>query len=154
MSGLSLALFVGEFGEPRRDHYLFPWGKPVPCDPTRHATDITWGWDQLRTDTNVSCRLHDLRHTFAARVAENAVSESTMLALMGRMSRSMLERYSHIPMTAKREAVARVTLSQKGEDSEVVPRESPCSRAPGTDSLARKRLKELVSAVGIEPTTY
>ena len=44
-----------------------------------------------------------------------------MLALMGHMSRSMLERYSHIRMTAKRDAVAGVTLSQKGENSEVVP---------------------------------
>ena len=54
--------FVGEFGEPLPGHYLFPWGKPVPSDPTRHATDITWGWDELRKDTKVSCRLHDLRH--------------------------------------------------------------------------------------------
>jgi hypothetical protein len=44
-----------------------------------------------------------------------------MLALMGHMSRSMLERYSHIRMTAKRDAVAGVTLAQKGENSEVVP---------------------------------
>ena len=37
--------FVKEFGEPQPNDYLFPWGKPVPSDPTRHATDITWGWD-------------------------------------------------------------------------------------------------------------
>ena len=86
--------FVGEFGEPLPEHHLFPWGKPVPSDPTRHATDITWGWDELRKDTGVSCRLHDLRHTFATQLAENGVSESTMLALMGHMSRAMLERYS------------------------------------------------------------
>jgi integrase len=115
------AWFLKEFGEPKPDHHLFPWGKPVPSDPTRHATDITWGWDQLRKDTKVSCRLHDLRHTFATRLAENGASESTMLALMGHMSRSMLERYSHIRMTAKRDAVAGVTLSQKGENSDVVP---------------------------------
>jgi site-specific recombinase XerD len=46
------------------------------------------------------------RVTFATRLAENGASESTMLALMGRMSRAMLERYSHIRMAAKREAVA------------------------------------------------
>ena len=73
----------------------------------------------------VSCRLHDLRHTFATRLAENGVPESTMLALMGHMSRAMLERYSHIRMTAKRDAVAGVTLRQKGEDSEVVPVKVP-----------------------------
>ena len=32
-------------------------------------------------------------------VPEDGVSESTMAALMGHMSRSMLERYSHIRMT-------------------------------------------------------
>ena len=113
------------FGEPKAAQHIFPWGKPVPSDPTRHATDITWGWDQLRQDTGVSCRLHDLRHTFATRLAENGVSESTMLALMGHMSRSMLERYSHIRMTAKRDAVAGVTLYQKTDNSQVVPVKVP-----------------------------
>ena len=67
-------------------------------------------------------RLHDLRHTFATRLAENGVPESTMLALMGHMSRAMLERYSHIRMAAKRNAVAGVLLRptpQSGENSEV-----------------------------------
>jgi integrase len=119
------AWFVERFGEPKPNQYLFPWGKPVPSDPTRHATDITWGWDKLRKATGVSCRLHDLRHTFATRLAENGASESTMLALMGQMSRAMLERYSHIRMAAKREAVAGITLRQKGENSEVVPVKVP-----------------------------
>jgi integrase len=117
--------FSKEFGEPKPDQYLFPWGKPRPCDPARHATDITWGWDELRTETEVHCRLHDLRHTFATRLAENGASESTMLALMGHMSRAMLERYSHIRMAAKREAVAGVTLRQKMQNSEVVPVKVP-----------------------------
>lgn len=115
------AWFGERFGEPDANHHLFPWGKPVPSDPSRHATDITWGWDELRKDTGVRCRLHDLRHTFATRLAENGASESTMLALMGHMSRAMLERYSHIRMAAKRDAVSGVTLRQKIENSEVVP---------------------------------
>jgi integrase len=119
------AWFSKEFGEPKPDLHLFPWGKPRPSDPTRHATDITWGWDELRTDTGVKCRLHDLRHTFATRLAENGASESTMLALMGHMSRAMLERYSHIRMAAKREAVAGVTLRQTERNSQVVPVKVP-----------------------------
>ncbi len=115
------AWFVERFGEPSPSHYLFPWGKPLPSDPKKHATDITWGWDKLRKATRVSCRLHDLRHTFATRLAENGVSESTMLALMGHMSRAMLERYSHIRMTAKRVALTGITLRQEGETSEGVP---------------------------------
>jgi integrase len=122
------AWFVEEFGEPLPTQYLFPWGKPVPSDPARHTTDITWGWDELRKDTGVSCRLHDLRHTFATHLAENGVSESTMLALMGHMSRAMLERYSHIRMAAKRDAVAGLVLRPKAkenENSELVPVEVP-----------------------------
>jgi integrase len=119
------AWFIEHFREPEPGDHLFPWGKPVPSDPTRHATDITWGWDELRKDTGVRCRLHDLRHTFATRLAENGASESTMLALMGHMSRAMLERYSHIRIAAKREAVAGVTLRQKEQNSEVVPVKVP-----------------------------
>jgi hypothetical protein len=48
-----------------------------------------------------------------------------MQALMGHVSRAMLERYSHIRMAAKRDAVAGVTLRQqdkwKNENSEAVP---------------------------------
>jgi integrase len=121
--------FVDRFGQPRPDHYLFPWGKPLPSDPSRHVTDISWGWDQLRKNTGVSCRLHDLRHTFATRLAENGVSESTMLAPMGHMSRAMLERYSHIRMAAKREAIARVTLATVKHELEGVPVKVPVPAA-------------------------
>ncbi len=136
------AWFVERFGEPKADHYLFPWGKPWPSDPTRHATDITWGWDQLRKDTGVACRLHDTRHTFATRLAENGASESTMLALMGQMSRAMLERYSHIRMAAKRDAVAGITLRQKGENSEGVPVKVPVVEQVSPTSVTRKLLQK------------
>ena len=41
-----------------------------------------------------------------------------MLALMDHMSRVMLERYSHIRMAAKWDAVAGITLRPKVENSE------------------------------------
>jgi integrase len=113
--------FVKAFGEPDPEHYLFAWGSPLPTDPSRPVSDLKHGWETLRSRAGVACRLHDLRHTFATRLAENGVPESTMLALLGHMSRAMLERYSHIRMAAKRDAVAGVTLRQKGENSEVVP---------------------------------
>jgi integrase len=117
--------FVRAFGEPNPEHYLFAWGSPLPTDPARPVSDLKHGWETLRTRAGVSCRLHDLRHTFATRLAENGVPESTMLALLGHMSRAMLERYSHIRMAAKRDAVAGVTLRQKGENSEVIPVKVP-----------------------------
>jgi hypothetical protein len=58
-------------------------------------------------------------------MAEAGVPESTMLAIMGHMSRAMLERYSHIRMTAKREAVKALRLSPKCEISDEVPTKVP-----------------------------
>jgi hypothetical protein len=49
-------------------------------------------------------------------MAEAGVPESTKLALMGHMSRAMLERYSHIRMAAKREAVKSLELMSPIDD--------------------------------------
>lgn len=117
--------FVERFGEPHPDHCVFPWGKPHPSDPNRPVTDISSGWNTVRATSGVSCRLHDLRHTFCTRLAEAGVPESTMLALMGHMSRAMLERYSHIRMAAKREALEAITLRPVGSNSDVVPVKVP-----------------------------
>jgi integrase len=65
------------------------------------------------------------RHTAATKMAEAGVPESTMLAIMGHMSRAMLERYSHIRMAAKREAVKSLAIPKVEVDSEVVPKGSP-----------------------------
>jgi integrase len=119
------AWFTERFGEPQSDHCVFPFGSPQPTDPEKPVTDISSGWDLVRSLSGVSCRLHDLRHTFCTRLAENGVPESTMLALMGHMSRAMLERYSHIRMAAKREAVAAITLRPIIENCEVVPVKVP-----------------------------
>ena len=115
------AWFVVRFGEPMLGHFMFPWGSPTPTDPTRHAAELKRSWSELRTNASVACRLHDLRHTFATGLAERGVSEGTMLALMGHMSRAMMERYSHIRMTAKRDAVAGATLRPKAMDNSEAP---------------------------------
>jgi integrase len=117
--------FVERFGEPRLDYAVFPFGSPQPTSPEKSVTDISSGWDLVRSLSGVSCRLHDLRHTFCTRLAEAGVPESTMLALMGHMSRAMLERYSHIRMAAKRDAVAAITLRPVTGDSERVPVKVP-----------------------------
>jgi integrase len=63
------------------------------------------GWESARKAAKVSCRFHDLRHTFISRLAESQASDSTVMALAGHVSRAMMERYSHIRMEAKRRAV-------------------------------------------------
>ena len=66
---------------------------------------------------------------YATKLAENGVPESTMLALLGHMSRAMLERYSHIRMAAKREAAAGVRLHSAAPNPEVVPVKVPAVAA-------------------------
>jgi integrase len=120
--------FTDRFGESKPGHYLFPFGKPTPSDPTRPITDVTSAWDALRKRAGVNCRLHDLRHTAATKMAEAGVPESTMLALMGHMSRAMLERYSHVRLAAKREAVEALSIAPKPskvESSKRVPTKVP-----------------------------
>jgi integrase len=92
--------------EPRTDWHLFPFSNRIrPADPLRPATTIKTAWESVRAAAQVRCRIHDLRHTALTKMAEAGVPESTMLAIAGHMSPAMLERYSHIRLRAKREAV-------------------------------------------------
>ena len=124
------------FGTPKPDWFLFPFCDRVrPIDPTRLVTTMKSAWHSVRTAAGVSCRLHDLRHTVATKMAEGAVPEATMKALLGHMSKTMLERYSHIRGKAKREAVESLTLAAP---IFAVPKDSPKVRDIGTARLARK----------------
>lgn len=80
-------------------------GKTISVDPSLPISSWGRSWTRARKEAKVECRWHDLRHTFASRLAEGQVSDSTMLALMGHMSVKMKERYSHTRLQAKRNAV-------------------------------------------------
>lgn len=122
--------YTRRFGAVESGFFLFPFGKPTPNDPTKPMADVTGAWDALRQRAGVQCRLHDLRHTAATKMAEAGVPESTMLALMGHMSRAMLERYSHIRMAAKREAVESLGMSKARGNSEASPTNVPTTESP------------------------
>jgi integrase len=102
-----------EFGAPRPEWYLFPFCQVVkPIDPTRPVTTIKTAWESVRAVAGVKCRFHDLRHTAATKMAENNTSEETMKALLGHMSKKMIERYSHIRDAAKRRATKGLSLAK------------------------------------------
>jgi integrase len=106
----------GIFPCAQTEHYVFPHEKYglagndrqlcaygiVPTEPM-HRWKVAW--ESARKTASVSCRFHDLRHTFISRLAESQASDSTVMALAGHVSRAMMERYSHIRMEAKRRAV-------------------------------------------------
>ena len=126
---------AGNFGEIRNEWAVFPGkrgrpqaGKARPLDPTTPIQSINSSWERVRDMAGIQCRLHDLRHTAATKMAEAGVTESTMLALMGHMSRAMIERYSHIRMAAKREAVKAMSLpiiAENSATSNLPPKVSP-----------------------------
>ena len=126
--------FTEKFGAAEPGYYLFPFGRPAPTDPTRPTTTLKTVWGSIRENAGVECRLHDLRHTAATKMAEAGIPEGTMLSLMGHMSRAMLERYSHIRMNAKREAVKALSTSpasrQATVSSETESPKNPSERQP------------------------
>ena len=110
-----LSHWRGLFPGVESEHYVFPHEKYglagndrkqcayeiIPTEPM-HRWKVDW--EGSRKTANVSCRFHDLRHTFISRLAESQASGSTVMALAGHVSRAMMERYSHIRMEAKRKA--------------------------------------------------
>jgi integrase len=63
-------------------------------------------WRGALIRAGLDYRWHDTRHSFISRLCENpAVSEQTIMALAGHVSRAMLNRYSHIRMQAKQAAI-------------------------------------------------
>jgi len=98
-------------GPIEENRYVFPFrlarGR---YDSTRRMVSIRKAWEVVRDAAGVSIRIHDLRHSACTKMAEAGVSEFGMMAIMGHVSRAMLERYSHVRMDAKRVAVEALSL--------------------------------------------
>ena len=119
--------YAQQFGAAHQpDWYLFPFSnRRKLIDPTRPITSWKRAWESARDVAKVECRFHDLRHTCCTKMAEAGVPESTMKAIMGQMSRAMLERYSHIRMQAKREAILAVEARSARQSVDSHVKQSP-----------------------------
>ena len=112
-----LSLWLERFPEAGPDSFLFPYHKiglagnsrvPVLWDVDLSRPMGSWrkAWRVACKAAGVRYRPHDMRHTFISRLAENpSVSEQTIKALAGHVSRQMLERYSHIRSQATQAAI-------------------------------------------------
>lgn len=99
-----------EIGSIESDHYILPHRArdgEKGFDPRRPISSWRGSWDKLRHAAGMpNLRMYDLRHHAITRLLEDeSVSERTVIELAGHVSRAMLERYSHIRMRAKKEAV-------------------------------------------------
>jgi integrase len=151
-------------------HYVFPHEKyglagddRKPCAyeiiPTEPMHRRKVAWESARKAAGVSCRFHDLRHTFVSRLAESRASDSTVMALAGHVSRAMMERYSHIRMEAKRHAVdnlsgtdfepgvaqnwAQFFISDKSEEVNLLKRSGEPGRTRTSNPLLKRHEKPI-----------
>jgi len=117
------AWYVSKAGQVQPEWYVFPLMNRLALrDPRRPVTSLKTAWESVRETAKVTCRLHDLRHSFCTKLAEAGVPESTMLDIMGHVSTAMLRRYSHIRVQARRDAIDALESRQF---SIGVPKESP-----------------------------
>lgn len=99
-----------EMGATAPDHYLLPHrakNGEKGWDPTRPMFSWRTAWDKLREVAGLPhFRFKDLRHHAITTLLEDEnVSERTVIDLAGHVSRAMLDRYSHIRMKTKQDAV-------------------------------------------------
>jgi integrase len=116
-----LTTWLARFPDAKPDSYVFPRHSvrmlrggtlAVICNVELSEPVRSWqrAWRKVlkdaKSEIKMHYRWHDLRHTFVTRLAENPnVSEETIRALAGHVSKEMLSRYSHIRVKAKREAI-------------------------------------------------
>jgi len=102
-------------------------------DPTRHLNSWRSAWRTLTKKAGLpGFRFHDLRHCAITQLAENGASDSTIMAIAGHVSRRMLERYSHVRMEAKRNAMEVLAVSTKaaGYDTNHDTKAAPATTRP------------------------
>ena len=117
----ALEAWRSEFPNAKPEHFIFPsekygldgesgylHGTQIRYDVRPEVPMGSWkiSWKYALARAGVSCRWHDLRHTFVSRVAESQASDATIMALAGHLSVKMKEKYSHVRAEAKRQAVA------------------------------------------------
>lgn len=112
------AFIAKKIGPIEPDWYVFPLcNSRRPIDAMRPVTGIKSAWTTVREKAGVECRFHDLRHTAYTKLIEAGQPEGVIEALMGHISKEMKERYSHVRMAAKREAVGNLRLDHSVKES-------------------------------------
>jgi integrase len=110
------AWYTKRFGQCRPEWFVFPFGKPLPKDPTRPITSFKTAWSKVRLKAGVKGRWHDNRHTLVTELAESGAGDEVIMSIAGHVSRAMLSRYSHVRMEAKRRALDEIAARQRTAD--------------------------------------
>ncbi|HKQ03727.1 MAG TPA: site-specific integrase [Blastocatellia bacterium] len=114
------------FGGVEPEHYVFAalktsgrFDRNRMCinqfDPTRPIRTWKRAWHRLTEKAGLAgLRFHDLRHHAITELAESGASDQTIMSIAGHVSRKMLDRYSHIRIEAKRNALEALSNRMPG----------------------------------------
>lgn len=73
--------------------------------------DVKKAWDTLRAKANLcDFRWHDMRHSFASKLAMRGVDLNTIRELLGHADLTMTLRYAHLAPEHKMDAVAKLLV--------------------------------------------
>jgi integrase len=143
-------------------HFIFATFKPVGqfdgnklvgiymsgFDPTHPIGSWKKAWRKLTEKAGLKgLRFHDLRHHAITELAESGASDQTILSIAGHVSRRMLERYSHIRMEAKRNALAAISRTKVSHGTA-----SGTKTGAEVENVPNLGIK-MVGACGFEPQT-
>ena len=115
------------FPERKPEHFVFPTERyglagndETPythhCDPEKQLGSLKEAWESAKTQSNVKCRFHDLRHSACTRLVERGVPLPVIASLLGWSDGTtvrMARRYGHITAEAQRRAVTTLAVSTK-----------------------------------------
>lgn len=121
---------------PRVSEYVFTYrGEKI------RGTFNTKAFRAARKRAGVTCRWHDLRHTFASWLAAEGASDRVLQQMGGWTSNRMPARYAHLRSDDMRPWALAVGTNAVTSLTEALRADAP------------KRMKRLVPEIGIEPTT-
>lgn len=101
----ALVRWASRFPSAELEQYVFPWCENRQIDATRPTKGWRTAWRHALKRAGFHCRFHDLRVTCITKLAESQVSDMTIMAIAGHVSKRMLEHYSRIRTDAKRAAL-------------------------------------------------
>ena len=102
-------------------------------------------------------RFHDLRHTFASRLAITGAQQKVIQTLLGHKTSAMTDRYTHLSAQALRTAVERIGTATTtatddeqvpGDETQVVDSSEATRRSRTGDLLITKGLRGLLGGSG------
>lgn len=98
---------AGDLGSCKPEHYLLPFRlKRGTYDPTRPCKGWRTALKEMLTAADIQISAYSFRHHAITKLLENPdISEKTVESIAGHVSEKMKNRYAHIRLDVKREAV-------------------------------------------------